>query len=66
MKGHYPGLAKSVSLIITNQPFGSWEALFQDKALTVAAIGRLVHHAVIIEMTGESHRRRQATVSAKP
>jgi DNA replication protein DnaC len=54
------------SLIITsNQPFGSWEALFQDKAMTVAAIDRLVHHAVIIEMTGESHRRRQATINAK-
>jgi DNA replication protein DnaC len=49
------------SLIITsNQPFGQWEALFQDKAMTVAAIDRLVHHAVIIEIAGESHRRRQA------
>lgn len=49
------------SLIITsNQPFGQWEALFQDKAMTVASIDRLVHHAVIIEMTGESHRRRHA------
>ncbi len=54
------------SLIITsNQPFGQWEALFQDKAMTVAAIDRLVHHATIIEMTGESHRRRQATTAAK-
>ena len=54
------------SLIITsNQPFGQWETLFQDKAMTVAAIDRLVHHAVILEMTGESHRRRQATATAK-
>lgn len=49
------------SLIITsNQPFGQWEALFQDKAMTIATIDRLVHHSAIIEMTGESHRRRQA------
>ncbi len=54
------------SLIITsNQPFGQWEALFQDKAMTVAAIDRLVHHAAIIEMTGESHRRRQAKQANK-
>jgi DNA replication protein DnaC len=50
------------SLIITsNQPFGQWEALFQDKAMTVAAIDRLVHHATIIEISGDSYRRRQAS-----
>lgn len=49
------------SIILTsNQPFGQWETLFQDKAMTVAAIDRLVHHAEIIEITGESHRRREA------
>ncbi len=49
------------TLIITsNQPFGQWEALFQDKAMTVAAIDRLVHHATIIEITAESYRRRKA------
>lgn len=54
------------SIILTsNLPFGQWEALFQDKAMTVAAIDRLVHHAIIIEMTGESHRRRQAATNAK-
>jgi DNA replication protein DnaC len=55
------------SLIVTsNQPFGQWEALFQDKAMTIAAIDRLVHHATIIEVTGESHRRREAMAKAKP
>ncbi|MCA1777638.1 MAG: ATP-binding protein, partial [Loktanella sp.] len=31
-----------------------------DKAVTVAAIDRLVHHATIMEMNGESYRRRAA------
>jgi DNA replication protein DnaC len=54
------------SIIITsNQPFGQWETLFQDKAMTIAAIDRLVHHASIIEIAGESHRRRQAMAKAK-
>jgi len=49
------------SLLITaNQPFGAWDAIFPDPAMTVAAIDRLVHHAVIIEVNVESFRRRSA------
>ena len=31
-----------------------------DKAMTVAAIDRLVHHAVILEMNTDSYRRKAA------
>ena len=49
------------SLLITaNQPFGSWDETFPDKAMTVAAIDRLVHHAVILEMNADSYRRKAA------
>lgn len=49
------------SLLITaNQPFGEWEKVFPDKAMTLAAIDRLVHHATIFEMNVESYRRRTA------
>lgn len=49
------------SLMITaNQPFGAWDSIFPDKAMTVAAIDRLVHHAVIFEMNVESYRRKTA------
>jgi DNA replication protein DnaC len=49
------------SLMITaNQPFGDWNKVFQDPAMTVAAIDRLVHHATIFEMNVESYRRRSA------
>ena len=49
------------SLMITaNQPFGEWDSVFPDKAMTVAAIDRLVHHATILEMNVESYRRRTA------
>lgn len=55
------------SLFITaNAAFGAWETLFSDKAMTVAAIDRLVHHAVILEMNVESYRRRTAVARAKP
>jgi DNA replication protein DnaC len=49
------------SLIITsNQSFEDWDELFTDTTMTVAAIDRLVHHAHIIQLTGESYRRKTA------
>lgn len=49
---------ESASLIITaNQPFSSWDQIFPDSMMTVAAIDRLIHHATIIELEGESYRR---------
>lgn len=45
------------SLLITaNQPFGDWDNLFPDKVMAVAAIDRIVHHATIIKVEGESYR----------
>jgi DNA replication protein DnaC len=53
------------SLLITaNQPFGAWDAIFPDPAMTVAAIDRLVHHAIILEMNTDSYRRKSAEASA--
>jgi DNA replication protein DnaC len=49
------------SLIITsNQSFEDWDELFTDTTMTVAAIDRLVHHAHIIQLIGESYRRKTA------
>lgn len=47
------------SLIITsNQPFSAWDQIFDDNMMTVAAIDRLVHHATILEVKGESYRKK--------
>ncbi len=46
--------------IAANQPFSAWDRIFPDKAVTVAAIDRLVHHATILEMNVDSYRRRAA------
>jgi DNA replication protein DnaC len=54
------------SLLITaNQPFGEWGKVFQDPAMTLAAVDRLVHHATIFEMNVESFRRRTALARKK-
>ena len=45
------------SVIITsNLVFSQWDRIFKDPMTTAAAIDRLVHHAVILELTGESYR----------
>jgi len=45
------------SLMITsNLPFSKWDKIFHDPMTAMAAIDRLVHHSVILEFTGESHR----------
>ena len=55
------------SLLITaNQAFGEWGKVFQDPAMTLAAVDRLVHHATIFEMNVESFRRRTALARKKP
>ncbi len=55
------------SLLITaNQPFGAWDAIFPDPAMTLAAVDRLVHHATIFEMNAESYRRRAAEKARGP
>ena len=46
------------SLIVTsNLPFGQWDATFaQDATLTAALLDRLLHHAHIVPIAGESYR----------
>jgi len=51
---------ESGSLIITsNQPFSQWDQIFPDTLMTVAAVDRIIHHAHIIEIEGESYRKKQ-------
>lgn len=53
------------SLIITcDRPFADWASIFADQIMTVAAIDRLVHHAVILEFGSESYRKRTAAARA--
>lgn len=49
------------SVILTsNLVFSQWDRIFKDPMTTAAAIDRLVHHCVILEMTGKSFRTEAA------
>lgn len=43
-------------MITSNLPFSKWDAIFKDKMTAAAAIDRLVHHSVILEMNLPSYR----------
>jgi DNA replication protein DnaC len=47
-------------LITSNLPFSKWEIIFKDPMTTAAAIDRLVHHSVILELNVSSYRAEQA------
>jgi DNA replication protein DnaC len=53
------------SMILTsNLSFGDWEEIFDgNAALTSAMLDRLLHHAHVIQIRGESYRLRQARQS---
>jgi len=42
--------------ISSNLVFSKWDQIFKDPMTTMAAVDRLVHHAVIVEFDGESQR----------
>jgi DNA replication protein DnaC len=43
-------------LLSSNLVFSKWDQIFKDPMTTMAAIDRLVHHAIILEFNGESMR----------
>lgn len=50
---------ETMSTIITsNLGFSDWVKVFHDRALTAAILDRITHHAMILNMNGQSFRRR--------
>jgi DNA replication protein DnaC len=47
-------------MLTSNLAFSDWEQIFKDAMTTAAAIDRLVHHCVILELNIPSYRAEQA------
>jgi DNA replication protein DnaC len=47
-------------MITSNLPFSKWEKIFKDPMTTAAAIDRLVHHSIILELNIDSYRLEQS------
>ena len=52
-------------VLTTNLPFSEWPTIFPNAATATALIDRVVHHAEIITIEGESYRRRVAETTQK-
>jgi len=52
-------------VLTTNLPFSDWPTIFPNAATATALIDRLVHHAEIIAIEGDSYRRRIAEAKRK-
>ena len=46
--------------ITSNLVFSKWDQIFQDPMTTAAAIDRVVHHSVILELNVKSYRAEAA------
>ena len=55
------------SLIVTsNKPFGRWGEVFGDPVVAAAMIDRLVHHADVISLKGDSYRLKDRDLGRTP
>lgn len=53
-------------MITSNLVFSQWDRIFKDPMTTAAAIDRVVHHSIILEMTGGSIRGEEAAERNNP
>jgi DNA replication protein DnaC len=58
-------------VLTSNLPFGQWDQAFAgDTTLTAALLDRLLHHAQVIQIKGDSYRlkdkRKAGLIQARP
>ena len=55
------------SVIVTsNKPFGRWDEVFGDDVVAAAMIDRLVHHADVVSLKGDSYRLKDRNLGRVP
>ncbi|MGW4652646.1 ATP-binding protein [Kitasatospora sp. NPDC004289] len=59
LPAHRLTLRQGCVLVTSNLPFGRWGETFSDAVVAAAMIDRLVHHAEVRTLTGDSYRTRR-------
>ena len=55
------------SMIVTsNKPFSAWGEIFGDDMAATAMIDRLIHHAEILSLKGDSYRLKDRDLARPP
>lgn len=52
------------TIVTTNKPFAQWAEVFPNASCVVSLVDRLVHHAEILQIDGDSYRMREAKETA--
>ncbi len=56
---------KGSMILTSNLTFGSWDEAFAgDAVLTAAMLDRILHHATVVQISGESYRPRTSAAPA--
>jgi IstB-like ATP binding protein len=53
-------------IVISNKPFGRWGEVFGDDVVAAAMIDRLVHHADVVALKGDSYRLKDRDLGRIP
>ena len=56
----FEGFERRSVVVTSNLVFSQWDRIFKDPLTTAAAIDRIDHNAVILELTGPSYRTEAA------
>ena len=50
---------RGAMILTSNRGFAEWGEVFGDPVVATALLDRLLHHAVVVQIEGSSHRLRQ-------
>jgi DNA replication protein DnaC len=50
---------KGAMILTSNQPYSSWGEVFGDRIIATAILDRVLHHAITINIKGESYRLKE-------
>jgi DNA replication protein DnaC len=57
---------RASTIVTSNKPFGRWGEVFGDAVVAAAMIDRLVHHAEVVSMKGDSYRLKDRDLGRTP
>ena len=57
---------RAILIVTSNKPFGRWGEVFGDDVVAAAMIDRLVHHAEVVALKGDSYRLKDRDLGRVP
>ena len=57
---------RATVIVTSNKPFGRWGETFGDDTVAAAMIDRLVHHADVVNLKGDSYRLKDRDLGRVP